>query len=241
MFISKFNVFFLVSLFCLTFQSGFAQNQWASVEEDLRVAVSADTIQKGKYSLIFINKSSDFDVAVKQRLIDVFFINYPKEAKMYNKKTTEKVVFVIDPAYKGVAAAGGGVVRFNPEWFKKNPGDVDVVTHEVMHLVQSYPNGAGPGWITEGIADYVRFTLGVDNEGAKWSLPDFTEKHSYENAYRITARFFFWIEQNIKKGTIKKLDAAMRNNVYSDGFWEKNTGKTIDALWAEYAKNPTIG
>lgn len=241
MFIPKFSVFFLGSLLCLSLQCSFAQNRWASVEEDLRVAVSTDTIQRGKYSLIFINKSSDFDVAVKRRLIDVFFINYPKEAKIYNKKAAEKVVFVIDPAYTGVAAAGGGIVRFNPEWFKKNPGDVDVVTHEVMHLVQSYPKGAGPGWITEGIADYVRFTLGVDNEGAKWSLPEFSEKHTYENAYRITARFFFWIEQNIKKGTIKKLDAAMRNKAYSDGFWEKNTGKTIDALWEEYAKNPTIG
>lgn len=240
MFISKFKVLSLIGFIYIQCQVAHAQNRWDAVDEDIKIATSVDTMKQGKYSLIFINKSVDFDTVVKKRLVEVFFINYPKEAKIYNKKTTRKVVFVIDPDYKGVAAAAGGVVRFNPLWFKKNPGDVDVVTHEVMHLVQSYPDGAGPGWITEGIADYVRFTLGVDNEGANWKLPEFDEKQSYENAYRITARFFYWIEKNIKRGTIKKLDAAMRTKTYSDIFWEKYTGKTVDELWAEYAKKPTI-
>jgi len=217
-----------------------AQERWSDVRRDINEAAAVDTIEKGKYTLIFIDKSTDFNKQVKERLITVFFTNYPKEVKLYNKKAIAKVVFIIDPEYQGVAAAGGGVVRFNPEWFKKNPGDVDVVTHEVMHLVQAYPGGAGPGWITEGIADYVRYTLGVANEEANWRLPDFEEKQSYENAYRITARFFYWIEKKVKKGTIKKLDAAMRNKQYSASFWQKHTGRNIDELWADYARNPAL-
>lgn len=240
MLVSKISTFFFICFLSMQMQTSFAQRRWDAIEDDIKVAVSVDTIKRGKYSLIFINRSQAFDTLVQKKLVDVFFINYPREAKLYNKKTARKVVFVIDPDYKGVAAAAGGVVRFNPEWFKKNPGDVDVVTHEVMHLVQSYPDGAGPGWITEGIADYVRFTLGVDNEGANWRLPEFNEKQSYENAYRITARFFYWIEKNVKKGTIKKLDAAMRNKIYTEAFWEKHTGKTINTLWAEYAEKPEI-
>lgn len=228
----------LLLVMILFAKEGYAQDRWNQIEKDIAVAVDVDTIKKGKYTLIFIDKSPDFDGRLKDRLVDVFFINYPKEAKTYNKKTTDKVIFVIDPAYEGVAAASGGVVRFNPEWFKKNPGDVDVVTHEVMHLVQIYPHGAGPGWITEGIADYVRFTIGVDNAGANWKLPDFDEKQSYENAYRITARFFYWIEKNVKKGLVKKLDHAMRTKTFADTFWKENTGKTVDELWADYAKNP---
>lgn len=221
-------------------RGGYAQDRWNQVDKDLEVAVMVDTIKQGKYSLVFIDKSSDFNQQVKKRLVDVFFVNYPKEAKIYNKQTTKHVIFVIDPEYTGVAAAGGGIVRFNPDWFKKHPGDVDVVTHEVMHLVQNYPKGAGPGWITEGIADYVRYTLGIDNAGANWKLTDFDSKQSYENAYRITARFFYWMETTKKKGIIKKLDAAMRNKKYTETFWQEHLGKNVDELWAEYAQNPVI-
>lgn len=218
----------------------YAQDHWAKVDRDIKMATEVDTIKKAGYTLVFIDKSPDFDKQLKQQLINVFFTNYPKEAKLYNKKTINKVVFVIDPAYEGVAATAHGVVRFNPAWFKKNPKDIDVVTHEVMHLVQAYPGGAGPGWITEGIADYVRFTLGLDNEGACWKLPDFEEKQSYENAYRVTARFFYWIELHVKKGLVKKLDKAMRNKTYTADFWKMNTGKSVDELWDEYARNPII-
>jgi len=237
---NKFSAVFILGLLCFSVKTTFAQNQWSQVDKDLKSAVSVDTTKKGKYTLVFINKSTDFSKEVQQRMTDVFFVNYPKEANLYNKQAMPQVIFVMDPEYTGVAAAGWGVVRFNPEWFKKNPEDIDVVTHEVMHLVQSYPNGAGPGWITEGIADYVRFTLGVDNAGANWTLPDYKAGQSYENAYRITARFLYWIEKNVKKGTVKQLDAAMRNKAYTDAFWKDTTGKTVDELWAEYAGNPVI-
>lgn len=228
------------SILAFSAKKCFSQDGWSRIEGDIKEAVSVDTTKKGKYTLVFINKTSDFNAELKSKLTDVFFVNYPKEAKIYNKKAMDKVIFVIDPGYQGVAAAGGGVVRFNPSWFKKNPGDIDVVTHEVMHLVQSYPNESGPGWITEGIADYVRFTLGIDNEGANWKLPEYNEKQSYEDAYRVTARFFYWIEKHVKKGIIKKLDVAMRNKRYTSSFWEENTGMSVDELWVKYAKGPDI-
>lgn len=228
----------VLSVVALSTQQSKAQRNWNQL--DLSDATAIDTVTKGKYTLVFVDKSPDFNQDLKKRLIDVFFEVYPKEAKLYNKKTSEKVVFCVDPEYTGVAAAGGGLVRFNPEWFRKNPGDVDVVTHEVMHIVQSYPGGAGPGWITEGVADYVRFTLGVDNAGANWKLPDYDPKHSYENSYRITARFFYWIEKQGQKGLVKKLDHAMRSKTYSDAFWKDETGKTVDEWWEAYAKNPSL-
>lgn len=229
---------FLAGALALTSADLYAQRNWNRVTTDDATAV--DTLTKKKYTLIFIDKSPDLNPQVKERLIDAFFTTYPKEAKLYNKNTAKKVIFIVDPEYKGVAAAGGGIVRFNPEWFKSNPGDIDVVTHEVMHLVQSYPGGAGPGWITEGIADYVRFKFGVDNEGGNWRLPEFQPEHHYTDAYRITARFFHWIEQSKKKGLVKKLDDAMRTKTYNDGFWLKETGMSIDDLWAAYAANPAI-
>jgi len=220
-------------------QASFAQKSWETI--DATATVSSDTIKKEKNTLVFINQSKDFSSEVKDRLIEVFFKVYPKEVKTYNKSAMTEVIFLVDPGYEGVAAASGNIIRFNPEWFKKNPGDVDVVTHEVMHLVQSYPGEAGPGWITEGIADYVRLTMGVDNEGANWKVPEYTAKQSYTDAYRVTARFFYWLEKNKDKGLVKKLDHAMRSKTYTDDFWVKNTGKTVDQLWEEYSKKPAIG
>lgn len=234
----KRKLFAIATIAVLVIQQSYAQSDWNKL--DLADATAIDTITKRKYTLIFIDKSPDFDQHLKKRLTAVFFKVYPKEAKKYNPNTLRQVTFIIDPQYTGVAAAGGGIVRFNPAWFKKNPGDVDVVTHEVMHIVQDYPRGAGPGWITEGIADYVRYTMGVDNKGAGWSLTEFNDKQSYENAYRITARFFYWLEQQGQKGLVKHLDHAMRTKTYSPSFWQEQTGKTVDEWWATYAQDPSI-
>lgn len=204
-----------------------------------RAQDKTETISRKGYTLVFTDKSPDLDSTVKARLISTFFTVYPAEAKKYNKKTIKKVDFVIDPAYDGVAATSGSVITFNPEWFRKHPGDIDVVTHEAMHVVQAYPE-YNPGWLTEGIADYVRATMGVDNAGAKWTLPEYNEKQSYKNAYRITARFLIWLEKNKRKDMVLKLDKAMRTNTYTDGIWKELTGKTVDELWSEYGANPAI-
>lgn len=201
-------------------------------------AQNPETITRKGYTLTFLNNSASFDPALKQRMIETFFKVYPILAKDFNKNTDKAVTFSIDTAYKGVAATGGGRIVYNPEWFVKHPGDIDVVTHEVMHVVQNYGNGGGPGWLTEGIADYVRFKYGVDNPGANWTLTPFKPEHSYKNAYRITARFLNWLETHGNKGIVVKLDNIMRTHTYKDTVWKDLTGKTVDELWAAYAANP---
>ena len=198
-----------------------------------------DTITKGKYTVVFINKDPGFSGVTKQRLIDTYFDVYPKEAARFNGRTLRLVNFVIDPAYDGVAATDAGVVTFNPVWFQKHPEDIDVVTHEVMHIVQDYRHDP-PGWLTEGIADYARFVFGVNNAAARWTLPDYKAGQSYENAYRVTARFLVWASQRGDAGLVDKLDAALRSGKYAPALWVKLTGKTVEALWAEYAANPVV-
>jgi hypothetical protein len=232
---------FIIGSSILLFFSGiksYAQKDWNEI--DRSNMVSEDTISRKGFTLVFLNKDADLDGRVKQRLIDAFFIVYPSESEAYNKSTARKVIFFLDPEYKGVAATAGNIVRFNPKWFHENPEDIDVVTHEVMHIIQSYPNGTGPGWLTEGIADYVRFVFGVNNENANWTLTGFSPKQNYKNAYRITARFLVWLDENKLKGIVRQLDTAMRSRKYNPQIWKELTGKTIDELWSEYALNPTI-
>jgi len=203
-------------------------------------AQTAQTIKHGKYTLHISGNDDKFSTQLTQRLIDVFFIVYPQLAKEYNKKTLKEVTFFIDTTYHGVAATDNGRVVFSSAYMTKHPGDVDVVTHEVMHIVQNYSESVGPGWLTEGIADFARNKFGVDNAGAKWSMPDYKPTQHYDNAYRITARFLVWIEKNKKTGFVKKVDAALRKHTYTGAIWEKLTGKNVDALWEEYSKNSAI-
>lgn len=218
--------------------TGIAQNNWNNTfsKDD----VTRDTVSKKGFTLVFINKDPSFDKTVQQNLEHTFYAVYPKEVKKYNRHSLKRVTIIIDPGYKGVAATDNGIVRINPEWMHKHPQDVDVVTHEVMHIVQAYPADAGPGWITEGIADYVRYKVGVNNAAGGWKLPEYNGKQNYTNAYRVTARFFVWVEKNYKKNFVKVLNAEMRNKKYKSSFWEKETGKTVDELWKQYAANPAI-
>ncbi len=235
----KYVIYCVFGLSCFSFKNAQAKEKPLIRKAGERIGYH-DTIDRKGFTLVFIDRSVNFSDTTKQKMIDVFFKTYPEQVAMYNPDSRKKVVLIIDSAYKGVAAAGGGTIRVNPEWMKKNPEDIDVVTHEAMHIVQSYPPGAGPGWITEGVADYVRYTMGVNNEAGNWSLPAYKESHHYTNAYRVTARFFVWLEKNTKNDLIQKLDKAMRTRSYTSSFWTAETGKTIDELWTAYGANPSL-
>ncbi len=203
-------------------------------------AQAPTTYKRKGYTLTFTNNDPTLDGALQKRLIETFFEVYPKLAKAYNQNTLKKVDFVIDTAYKGVAATNNGRVVYNPGWFHKHPGDIDVVTHEVMHIVQNYGKSVGPGWLTEGIADYVRYKFGVDNPGANWKLPDLKESQNYTNSYRITARFLLWMEEHQKRDSVKELDEQLRDHTYTADSWKQNTGKSLDELWAAYVAEPKV-
>jgi len=207
--------------------------------------LGTDTIKKNDLTLIFTNTDAGFSKATRQRLIDAFFIVYPKEMTEYNPDASKVVTFMIDTGYKGVAATSRNVVHYNPTWFVSHPEDIDVVTHEVMHIVQNYGRNRGtgaqrPGWLTEGIADFVRNEYGINNEKAGWKFADFKATQSYTNAYKVTARFLYWAQKNKDPQLVKQLDAAMRNGTYTPEMWQQLTGKNVDDLWAEYAANPVI-
>ena len=204
---------------------------------------SVDTTRKDGYQLVFINKNSAFNPAIRKDLVETFFTVFPVLVSTFNDKTTHEVVFVTDTAYGGVAEASGNRILFSTKYMNAHPTDIDIVTHEGFHLVQGYGYSAGPVWLTEGIADFIRYKYGVDNIGSKWTMPAVTARTSekkYENSYRVTARFFEWIDQKVKPGMLIQIDKELRNHTYTKDTWAALSGKTIDELWDDYAKNPEI-
>jgi len=113
-------------------------------------AQTAKVYSSNGYKLTLTNNDATLDTAELTRLVKTFYIVYPKLAAEYNPGTLKEVKMAVDTAYKGVAATADGKVTIASSWLHKRPEDIDVVTHEVMHIVQDYGETVGPGWLTEG-------------------------------------------------------------------------------------------
>ena len=139
------------------------------------------------------------------------------------------------PAY-----ALGSKLSMNAQWFRMQlQGEAKgCVIHELTHVVQNYwyarstnPHPTNtPGWVTEGISDYVRwFVYEPQSKGAEITKGNF-ESSKYDGSYRTTANFLNWVVENCDKDFIRKLNAAGREGTYSEKLWEDATGKTSAEL-----------
>jgi hypothetical protein len=142
------------------------------------------------------------------------------------------------------AAAGGDRINLNSGWFRRElnreaPGSV---VHEMVHVVQSYgrarrtnPNATRvPGWLVEGIADYVRwFLYEPETKGAEITSRNIA-RAKYDASYRITGNFLNWVTQKYDPELVRKLNAAARQGLYNDQLWKDSTGKTLPELGDEW-------
>ncbi len=182
---------------------------------------------------------------VEKDLKPVIIEWYPKLVAMLPGKNYEaptKVTFQFsNDVPKGVPAyATGSRVTMNAPWFKNqlNREAKGCVIHELVHVVQNYwlaprlnPNPKRtPSWITEGLADYIRwFLYEPESKGAAYS-PAQIKKMKHDASYRISANFIDWVARTHKKDIARLINKAARNGLYEDGLWKKHTGKSLDEL-----------
>lgn len=128
------------------------------------------------------------------------------------------------------AWTAGDTISVNAEYLKNAPKDFGMVVHELFHVVQSYPGQKSDlGWLTEGIADYVRF----------WEYEPQTRqskigaKASYKNGYRVAGAFLAWLEQD-KPGTVARLNAALRKGGADNAAVAGVIGGDIENKWKEF-------
>lgn len=142
------------------------------------------------------------------------------------------------------ASAGGGRVNMNAGWFRRELQREarGSVVHELVHVVQSYgrsrrtnPNATRtPGWIVEGIPDYIRwFLYEPETKGA-----EITERNlaraKYDASYRVSGNFLNWVTLKYDKELVRKLNAAAREGRYSEQLWKDWTGKSVQDLGEEW-------
>ncbi len=128
------------------------------------------------------------------------------------------------------AFASGRQITGKVEWFKEHPDDVGAMIHETCHIVQRYRSRNNPGWLVEGVADYVRF---FKFEPGKIG-PINAQRAHYDGNYRITARFLDYATKKYDKQLVLKLNKAMREGTYKDELFTDLTGKTLAELDEEW-------
>jgi hypothetical protein len=147
-------------------------------------------------------------------------------------KPMTQIRMTLKSDYNGVAATGGGRITGSVKYFKSKPDDIGAMVHETAHCVQNYKGRGNPGWLVEGIADYVRFWKYEPGKAGKVN-PD---RAKYDASYRTTAAFLAFVSEKYDPKLVNKLNAAMREGKYEVDIWKKLTGKSPEELnqqWKE--------
>ncbi|MDR3406453.1 MAG: basic secretory protein-like protein [Chthoniobacter sp.] len=161
---------------------------------------------------------------------------YPKINEILFEKghplPATEITLIFEPM-KGVANTRGNVMRISAEWVtKKAPNDYGMVAHELTHVVQDY-QGKGEGWLTEGIADYIRDRYYEPGKRRHLIDPD---QSSYRQAYGTAATFLIWLEEHKDKEIVRHLNVASHDGKYSSGLFQQYCGADLDTLWKEFAE-----
>lgn len=148
-------------------------------------------------------------------------------------KPYSKVSLAFKKDLHSPAATGRDSIDISANYVREHTNDIGMIVHELTHVVQAYPN-PNPGWVTEGIADYVRISRFEPNARRPRVRPN---RDTYHDAYKTTAMFFEWVEKKYDKTLVTKLNRAMREGKFKIELFKEYTGKTVDELWSEYIKN----
>lgn len=134
---------------------------------------------------------------------------------------------------RGIADASGGHIRISSGWIEKHPEDIGLVVHEMVHVIQGYGSG-GVSWLTEGIADYLRWAI-YEGKPQEWfAVPD--QPDGYKQGYQVCGGFLLWLESERAPGIVKKLNTALRGRKYNASMFEEETGLPLDQLWTIYVQ-----
>jgi hypothetical protein len=145
-------------------------------------------------------------------------------------KPPEKIRLVVKKNMRAPALRTGSEIHISERWIRQHPDDLGMVIHELTHAIQDYPPGQ-PGWLVEGIADYIRYWR-YEPELPRPRIDPLKAK--YREGYGTTAAFLAWIVAKHDRRIILRLDAALRANRYDAALFKEGTGKELDALWEEF-------
>lgn len=153
-------------------------------------------------------------------------------------------------ATEGVAQPTSFKLRFNNEqkvpgyrtkdglyvsvaWINQHPDDFGMIIHEMTHAIQDYPRMmTNVSWMVEGIADYVRYWRYEPEKPKRKIDPAKGPRDGYGN----TPSFLAWLIYTYDRGTLRKIDTALRAGTFNDDFFAAQLGKPLDELWQQFLR-----
>ena len=195
-----------------------------------------------KYRIGFdTSDAPDLKPWVDTKLKPVCAAWYPKIVEMLPSEgytAPEKFTITFHEDMEGVAHCAGTSIHCAARWYRTqlDREGLGSIVHEMVHVVQQYGRlGSGrrnnPGWLVEGLADYIRWHL---YEPASARRPPNPKTAKYTDSYRTTAAFLAYVVEKKGPEVIPKLNAARRDGKYKPEIWTEVAGASVDELWAEY-------
>jgi hypothetical protein len=141
-----------------------------------------------------------------------------------------KVIFRnISPANIGVMASGDTII-VNLTDIQANPSDYGRVAFAMAAIAQAYPE-PNIRWLRTGIADYLRYYVLLPEDVARRFDPYRT---TYETGFQPAAALLDWVERMHGAGSVRRINAVMRQGGDGEAELAKITGETPMTLWRAY-------
>jgi hypothetical protein len=124
----------------------------------------------------------------------------------------------------------GDTITVNLSDIQAHPTDFGRVAHEMVHIVQAYPQPTIQ-WLMEGIADYLRYYVLLPQDPMRGFDPS---RFTYQLGYQPAAALLDWVERKYGAGSVRRINAAMRQGGDGEAELLKITGATPMTLWRAY-------
>lgn len=171
-----------------------------------------------------------------EKAVEICVKAYPmicEELKSDGFRPERLITMTLKKDYDGVAYASGNRIVGSVKYFSSHKDDYGAMVHETAHVVQRYRGRGNPGWLVEGVADYVRF-IKYEPQSLR---PIRRDRAKYDASYRTTAAFLGYVAEKYDKDLVLKLNEAMRNGKYKEELFKEITGKTVQELGEEWKES----
>jgi len=229
------------------------RNASSVVEAPLAPLIRAIETEGGAYRFtVDTTEAPDLTEWADRELIPAMQKWYPMIVNMlpgdrYVAPKTFSIVFT--DGYKGVAATMGNRIEGNPPWYRSQlQGEaIGSLVHELVHVVQQYGQARRPGatrppgWLTEGISDYIRWYLYEPQSKGCEISPRRAATVKYDDSYRVSANFLNFVIGKYDRNLISELNAALREGRYDEELWKTRTNHALAELADEWKKSLEAG
>ena len=218
------------------------RNATAAAEAPVKELIESVAINGGAYRFtVDTTEAPDLTEWAHRELIPAMQKWYPLIVAMlpsdgFTAPKTFSITFT--DRYKGVAATSGNRIECSPAWYRGQlkREAIGSLVHELVHVVQQYGRARRPGaerppgWLTEGVPDYIRWYLYEPQSKGCEIPPSRAATSRHDASYRISANFLNYVIANHDKDLIKDINAALREGRYDAGLWKTRTGHSVEEL-----------